>query len=551
MFVHFKSNMGQICSVLRVPHIADAIFQTCSINDRCNLYLALQNTVDDETLFQFMEILFGLQRKLFLYQIDAIKHIGAYSSCMINHEAGLGKTYGIVGYLSTVALYTKPCNWLPTLIICPVNVTNVWIKELECSFLKNRIVLMTTKEHSGVITNASVVITNYSSFMDKTLAQNTYKWKLFSTIWGSMVCDEAHHIRNTSTNTSKHIVRLNRKSTILITATPFHNNISEESKMYSNLMSQTSRGVSIKFNQNVHCTQKFKALIHTVKHDDIFPPSQFHYLELNEVEYEIYNIYHYKGSQMSLAIRHLQRQSVVGNPHLITKYQKCILGIYIRLQQACIHVALCKDVELTDQVPMPELDNRLSTLTQDYTSSKFKKMYELYAAIPKEDSVVIVSHYTSVLKLAVSYMCTVVPDMEYLCFTGETKNKDFILSQFNGDNNTKQKVLFLSAKAGGEGIDLTRANHMIVLDLDWNPQTFTQLKHRICRINQRKMTHSHVILTNTGLELAKERVRKYKDECARRVVKGLKRQMEPSRDIFNSPSVEKQPKISTILKVVK
>jgi SNF2 family DNA or RNA helicase len=138
---------------------------------------------------------------------------------MLKHDAGLGKTSAVISYLSAAARYptTKP---LPTLIICPKNVTNVWKEEFKHSFLYHRVVVITTNNHSSEIPNNSIVLTNYSvirSMSRRRKGTTCVKEVFWLTQWGTIICDEAHHVRNDG-QTTLHVRNLKRKNTILITA---------------------------------------------------------------------------------------------------------------------------------------------------------------------------------------------------------------------------------------------------------------------------------------------------------------------------------------------
>jgi SNF2 family DNA or RNA helicase len=236
------------------------------------------------------------------------------------------------------------------------------------------------------------------------------------------------------------------------------------------------------------------------------------------------------------------------------KMESCRLPALTRMQQAVIHIKLCEasliyttkrdefgDLSMDDDGVehlskyQRLVEDRLTHLTKDYASSKFLKMLELYNNIPKHEKVIIVSYFTSVLALAMSFMKSNVDNLNCHSFTGATRNKKWILNSFNEDPSIT--VLFLSAQSGGEGIDLTVANHMIFLDLSWSPQADNQVRHRICRMNQKKNTNIHVILTNTPFEMKKERIRHSKLESVEAFIRGkpLKRMKSYITSIFKTP----------------
>lgn len=51
------------------------------------------------------------------------------------------------------------------------------------------------------------------------------------------------------------------------------------------------------------------------------------------------------------------------------------------------------------------------------------------------------------------------------------------------------QIMLLSLTAGGVGLNLVGGNHVIIMDLHWNPQLESQAQDRIYRIGQEKKVH--------------------------------------------------------------
>ncbi len=73
-------------------------------------------------------------------------------------------------------------------------------------------------------------------------------------------------------------------------------------------------------------------------------------------------------------------------------------------------------------------------------------------------------------------------DIQGVVMTGACtmKQRDAILSLYNTDPSVK--VLMISLKAGGEGLNLQVANHIFLLDPWWNPACELQAIQRAHRI---------------------------------------------------------------------
>jgi len=73
-----------------------------------------------------------------------------------------------------------------------------------------------------------------------------------------------------------------------------------------------------------------------------------------------------------------------------------------------------------------------------------------------------------------------------------------IIEQFQGDGYVPFMVL--SLKAGGVGLNLTRANHVIHFDRWWNPAVENQATDRAFRIGQKKKVMVHKFITRGTIE---------------------------------------------------
>jgi SNF2 family DNA or RNA helicase len=76
----------------------------------------------------------------------------------------------------------------------------------------------------------------------------------------------------------------------------------------------------------------------------------------------------------------------------------------------------------------------------------------------------------------------------------------------------------LSLKAGGTGVNLTAANHVVHVDRWWNPATEAQATDRAYRIGQGRDVHVHTLLCLGTLEERVDRLIADKGTLAERVV---------------------------------
>jgi SNF2 family DNA or RNA helicase len=85
---------------------------------------------------------------------------------------------------------------------------------------------------------------------------------------------------------------------------------------------------------------------------------------------------------------------------------------------------------------------------------------------------------------------------DYCYLDGSTKNRDEQITRFQETDEVK--VFLLSLKAGGVGINLYKANYVILFDPWWNPAVEAQAIDRSHRIGQtRKVTVYKMVTTNS------------------------------------------------------
>ena len=80
--------------------------------------------------------------------------------------------------------------------------------------------------------------------------------------------------------------------------------------------------------------------------------------------------------------------------------------------------------------------------------------------------------------------------------TGETKNRDDIINNFQ--NNENPNIIIIQIQTGGLGITLTRADTVIFYSYDYSFANYEQAKARIHRIGQKNnCTYIHLVTENT------------------------------------------------------
>lgn len=94
------------------------------------------------------------------------------------------------------------------------------------------------------------------------------------------------------------------------------------------------------------------------------------------------------------------------------------------------------------------------------------------------------------------------PGKDYYRLDGKTQKnlRHRMITSFNDPSNKRTKCFLISAKAGGQGINLIGANRVIILDTSWNPSNDQQNIFRIFRLGQKKKCFVYRLLAMGTME---------------------------------------------------
>eukprot|EP00466_Bigelowiella_natans_P006576 jgi/Bigna1/54114/estExt_Genewise1Plus.C_280139 len=132
-------------------------------------------------------------------------------------------------------------------------------------------------------------------------------------------------------------------------------------------------------------------------------------------------------------------------------------------------------------------------------SSKTKRLVEELEDLKRKDpsiKSVVFSQFTHMLDLIECPLKDVGFKFVRLDGSLSRKNREKVLHQFRSDKQTK--IILISLKAGGVGLNLVEANHVFFLDIWWNPAAEDQAVQRVHRIGQtRPVTVKRFIVEST------------------------------------------------------
>jgi len=364
----------------------------------------------------------------------------------------------------------------PTLLVCPMSVVGNWQQEAQRFTPELKIHVhhgadrLTGPELAEALNAADLVITTYALVARDRDALSGIGWR-------RVVCEEAQNIKNSATRQAQAVRSLPAGSRIALTGTPVENRLAE---LWS-IMEFTSPGllgpaekfrtayaVPIERSGDAEATARLKQItgpfiLRRLKTDKTIISDLPDKLEMKiwcNLTPEQASLYQATVTDMLAKIEAadgIERRGLV-------------LATMARLKQACNHPAhLLGDGS--------RLDGR---------SGKLARLEEICdEVVAGGEKALCFTQYAEFGRMLQPYLaarlgCPVL----YLHGGTPKKQRDAMVSRFQAI--TDPAVFILSLKAGGTGLNLTAANHVIHIDRWWNPAVEDQATDRAFRIGQRK-----------------------------------------------------------------
>ncbi len=117
-------------------------------------------------------------------------------------------------------------------------------------------------------------------------------------------------------------------------------------------------------------------------------------------------------------------------------------------------------------------------------------------AITEGHKILVFSQFVKHLTIISDHLKTMNIDYAYL--DGSTKNRQQQVERFQNDKDLK--VFLISLKAGGLGLNLTKADYVFILDPWWNPAAEAQAIDRAHRIGQVNKVFTYKFITKNTVE---------------------------------------------------
>ena len=407
-------------------------------------------------------------------------------------DMGLGKTIQVLALLLCDRGDDAPRPG-PSLLVIPSSLLGNWRREAE-RFAPSLALRFLHPAETDRETLASVAAAPARRLAGVDLAVTTYAmlprqpW-LADVQWRLVILDEAQAIKNPATRQSRAVRALPGKARIALTGTPIENRLGDLWALFDFLNPGLlgSRAV-------------FNAFVKELQQRDEQPFAPLRQLVAP------YILRRLKTDRR--IIDDLPEKTETTRDCHLTRKQVALYGQVVRSMQRELEETegiARRGVVLRSLIRLKQTCNHPSQLAGDGEyrpgdSGKFARLAEICEELAeRQERAVVFTQFREIIDPLSEYLATVFgrPGLVLHGGTGVRKRQGLV-DRFQRDDGPP--FFILSLKAGGTGLNLTGASHVIHFDRWWNPAVENQATDRAFRIGQRRNVLVHRFVTRGTIE---------------------------------------------------
>ena len=394
-------------------------------------------------------------------------------------DMGLGKTIQVIA----LHLHRRDTKAGPTLVVCPASLLGTWEREVR-RFAPE---VPVRRYHGGGrhlqdLAADEIVLVTYGVVLRDSP-------RLAAVGWGLVVADEAQHVKNPLSRTARELRTVPAPARIALTGTPVENRLSElwaildwtTPGLLGHLEAFTRRiAVPVERYRDAEATARFAALIRPFllrrrKTDPGIAPELPRKTETDvfvPLTAEQVTLYEAMVRETMEAIESKQGIERAG----------LVFKLLTALKQICNHPAQY----LKQPGPLVGRSGKLAA---------FDELADVILA--SGESMLVFTQYTQMATLLQQHLDARGISSEFLHGRVPVPRREEMVARFQVG---QAPVFLLSLKAGGTGLTLTRATHVLHYDRWWNPAVEDQATDRAYRIGQDRPVQVHRLIAEGTLE---------------------------------------------------
>lgn len=400
-------------------------------------------------------------------------------------DMGLGKTIQVIALLCAERERTGDDGPGPTLIVCPMSVVGNWEREIA-RFAPHLRVLVhhgagrtRAARFSSAVTSADVVVTTYALTVRDKEALGQVRWE-------RLVVDEAQHVKNVSTAAAKAVRAIRARHRVALTGTPVENRL-EDLRAVVDLVNPGLLGSpsafkarfaeAIERERDPDAVRRLAAMtspfiLRRVKTDPTIVadlPTKTELTVRANLTVEQAALYRAVTDDLMAALGKVESDATHEGHRVRT-----VLAALTRLKQVCNHPAHF----LGDGSPLVRRNA--------HRSGKLELLADIVDTIVADgERALLFTQFTAFGEMLAPWLAARLDaPVPFLHGGVGRRARDAMVEQFSETDGPP--LMIASLKAGGTGLNLTAANHVLHVDRWWNPAVEDQATDRAHRIGQQR-----------------------------------------------------------------
>ncbi|HEY9563894.1 MAG TPA: DEAD/DEAH box helicase, partial [Nocardioides sp.] len=433
----------------------------------------------------------ALQAQLRDYQKHGLTWLAEMTSlglgCCLADDMGLGKTITVIA-LHLHRLEAGLTGGRPTLVVCPASLLGNWEAEIRRFAPGTPVRRFHGNQRSLEDLGPGFVLTTYGTMRSDAASAGAHA--LRSITWDLVVADEAQHIKNPASSTAKALRTIEAHARIALSGTPVENNLTE-------LWAILDWAVPGLLGSRNAFRKAWAAPIESGH----WPAKASQFADLIEPF-----LLRRRKSDPGIAPE-LPAKTETDHPLALTREQTVLYETLVResmerIERADEHarrglvLALLTGLKQICNHPAHYLKQGGGRLAG--RSEKLDLLDELLGTVLAEDGAVLVfTQYVAMARLLSEHLVTAGVDHQFLHGGTPVRDREAMVASFQAG---EVPVFLLSLKAGGTGLNLTAADHVVHFDRWWNPAVEEQATDRAYRIGQTRPVQVHRLITQGTIE---------------------------------------------------
>ena len=424
-----------------------------------------------------------------------------FGACLAD-DMGLGKTLQVLTWLDRIRKQNRHAR---VLLVVPASLLGNWQREAE-RFAPNISIDILHGQSSKVL---DMMVSDGGSFLTITTYGMVNRLESLREVrWDALILDEAQAIKNPGTKQTRAIKKLVAEQRVALTGTPIENDLTNLWSLFDFLnkgllgTSEEFRLFTKQLESHPEGYQRLKSMVspfilrrlktdQTIISDLPDKLEQVDYVSLSKKQIVLYR------KQVKILEEILSDDGISG-----MKRRGIVLATITKLKQICNHPDQFMGLEGYDPKE----------------SGKFEMLREICETISeKRERVLVFTQYREITEYLSAYLEKIFGCKGFVLHGGtRIKRRTEMVEEFNSEEYIPYMIL--SVKAGGTGLNLTAANHVIHFDRWWNPAVENQATDRAFRIGQDKNVIVHKLVCEGTIEERIDTLINSKKELAENVI---------------------------------